>query len=245
MTNLIRLNKFLAESGISSRRKADELILAFKVMVNDKIVTDLGIKIDPEKDTVKFENKALLPSKLAYYALYKPKSIISTAKDEQGRKTVVDLVPKEPRVFPVGRLDEESEGLIILTNDGELTQKLTHPSFEHKKEYEVIAKIKDNKSNTINTNNISKNIVQSFTKGIIIESKLMQADFAQVSIIHNTNYLIHLTLHTGYNRQIRKMCDKIGLEVISLKRVRTGKLRLDKLNLNPGEYKKITREMIT
>lgn len=241
---LIRLNKFLAESDCCSRRKADEYILAGDVSVNGSVIKELGVKVDEIKDTVEFKGKPVKPSQnLVYYAVYKPKGVVSTVSDEKGRESVVDLVPHEPRVYPVGRLDLASEGLMILTNDGELTQKITHPSFEHEKEYEVEVRIMDYEL-WEDKKNIGQEIVNKFTSGIIIEGKRMFADKVSVDLIRDSLFLIHLSLHTGYNRQIRRMCDKIGLIVKKITRTRIGKLRLDSLDLSTGEYKKVSKENI-
>ena len=238
---MIRLNKYISECGICSRRKADEYICAGKVLVNREKAL-VGQKIDPKKDKIVFEGKQVLQATegFVYYALYKPRSIISTASDEKSRKSVTDLVPKEPRVFPVGRLDKDSEGLILLTNDGELTQELTHPSSGHEKEYFV--KGTSQKGHEVNIENLTKR----FINGISIEGKVMKAD--KVSEGHESlgfkHFYFNVVIHTGYNRQIRKMCDKIGLEVTKLKRVRIGKLKLDDLNLASGDYKSVRKEDI-
>jgi len=237
---LIRLNKFLAESGCCSRRKADEYIEAGDVSVNGKVVKELGIKVNQESDEIRFRGKIVKPnSNFVYYALYKPSGVVSTVSDELGRKSVVDLVPNEPRVYPVGRLDADSEGLIILTNDGDLTLKLTHPSFEHEKEYEVLVKSRESSVR-------GNEIVNKFTEGILVDKTVMKANRVKVSINSLTPKLLtlYLVLHTGYNRQIRKMCDKIGLTVKRLLRVRLGKLELKSLDLSPGEYKLVKKEDI-
>lgn len=232
----IRLNKFLSDSGVCSRRKADEHILAGKVLVNGE-KAEVGQKIDPDQDQVTIGGQTIEKriDKCVYYALNKPRGVISTASDEKGRQSVLDLVPKNPRVFPVGRLDKESEGLIILTNDGELTNILTHPSYKHEKEYVVTVSCRKNHVLGV------EQIESQLKKGFMIDGNLMKADIAKVSIIHNTRYLILLTIHTGYNRQIRKMCDKMGLEVLKLKRTRIGELKLEDLDIEVGEYKVIKK----
>jgi len=240
---LIRLNKFLADSGCCSRRKADERILAGDIEINGNVVRELGTKVEPERDIVKFKGSVVTkPVEPIYYALNKPRGVISTASDEQGRPTVVDLVPSEPRVYPVGRLDEDSEGLILLTNDGELAQQLTHPSFEHEKEYEVSIRIM-NKELGIRDDK-EKIIKNQFEHGLLIDRKMMKADSANASLIHDSRFMIRVVLHTGRNRQIRKMCDKMGLEVETLRRIRIGKLTLDSLNIPSGKYKKISKNQI-
>lgn len=236
---LIRLNKFLSESGCCSRRKADEYIASGDIKINGKVTKELGIKIDPEKDAVEFQDKEVkIATDFLYYALYKPKGIVSTVSDELGRKTVIDLVPETPRVYPVGRLDTDSEGLIILTSDGDLTQRMTHPSFEHEKEYLVNAKFQIS-----NSKRVAPEIIKSqFEKGLYIDGHLMKADKTEVSLVQSTGFIIlTLVLHTGYNRQVRKMCAKIGLDVIKLVRTRFGKLKLSDLELAPGEYRLVTR----
>ena len=234
----IRLNKYLSDGGICSRRQADEHILAGEVKVNGARAL-LGQKIDPSVDRVEFKNETVsVKKKNTYYALNKPRGVVSTASDEMGRKSVIDLVPNEPRVYPVGRLDRESEGLIVLTDDGELAQKLTHPSFKHEKEYELFAS--ETKKKTASTEQLEK----SFLAGMRIDGKLMKADSIKVSLIRETRYSIRIVIHTGYNRQLRRMCGKMGLEVLKLRRIRIAKLSLDKLSIKPGEYKEVIREDI-
>jgi len=239
MNQLIRINKFLSDSGVCSRRKADEHILAGDVSVNGDIISELGVKIDPGKDKVVFRGSNVVPTeKYIYYALNKPKGVISTASDEKDRKTVMSFVPESPRVYPVGRLDRDSEGLILLTNDGQLTNILSHPRGEHEKEYEVVAVRKGNYSID------SKKIERAYLSGIIIEGKLMKADTVNISMTQDAKCRMKIVLHTGYNRQIRRMCDKIGLDVRKLTRVRIGKLNLANLNIPIGGYVEVKREDI-
>ena len=238
----IRINKYLSESGICSRRQADEHILAGKITINGQVNRELGVKIDPDKDEVSFDGKLIQKSdKMVYYAFYKPRGVVTTSDDEKGRKTVLDFFPSSPRVYPVGRLDQYSEGLVILTNDGDLTQKLTHPSFKHEKEYQVEARTGKLKP-TVGPTQITK----MFTNGLYIDSKRMYADLVEVIDENPDSKLITLkmVLHTGYNRQIRRMCDKVSLQVVKLVRTRIAKLRLDSLGLKAGEYKEINLESI-
>lgn len=236
----LRLNKYLANAGVASRRHADEFILDGKVSVNGKIVNELGVQIETDHDVVFFDGSAVKPfADFAYYALNKPKGVISTSIDEIGRKKVTDLVPEIPRVYPIGRLDAESEGLIVLTNDGTFTQKLTHPSFKHEKEYIVTVK-------KLESSRVGKDGIKSvFEKGMLIDGIQMKADKVA---LHDTSinnvFTLNIVLHTGYNRQIRKMCAKINLEVLKLERVRIGKLKLSDLELKSGEYTTITKEQI-
>lgn len=237
----MRLNKFLAEAGLCSRRKADEYIAAGDVYVNGQ-PAGLGMKINPEQDQVVFQGKpvTLPPDQMVYYALYKPRGVISTSSDERGRTAVTDLVPPEPRVYPVGRLDKDSEGLIILSNDGELTYELTHPKFEHQKEYQGVAKPTDDSLKP-------EQIKAAFERGISIDGQRMAADavqFADNCVSDDQLLTMHVTLHTGYKRQIRRMCAAVGLEVISIKRIRVGKLQLRSLGLTAGQYVRIERNDI-
>ncbi|MFA4996385.1 MAG: pseudouridine synthase [Patescibacteria group bacterium] len=242
---LIRLNKYLSDSGICSRRKADEHILAGEVKVDGEIAS-LGTKIDPSINRIELNNEVVRPkTELVYYAVYKPKGVISTASDEKDRKTVIDLVPKSPRVYPIGRLDKDSEGLILLTNDGELTNLLTHPKNEHEKEYEVKVRIMNHEARIKDIEQLIGNIKRNFLTGLMIGGELMKADKIKISVIHDSKFLIlTMVIHTGYNRQIRKMCDKIGLEVIKLTRVRIANLKLETLDIQSGGCKIIRREEI-
>ena len=255
---LIRLNKYLADRGISSRRDIDKLIEKGSISVNGTRAT-LGMKVDPENDQIILNGKILHKqnAELVYYALYKPAGVVSTSDDPQGRKKVTDYVPEAPRVYPVGRLDYDSEGLIIITNDGELTNMLTHPSFEHEKEYRVEVGIKNNKLWKDKDPQIE--IPRLLTSGLNIEDQFMSADSARLSYIKDSRsslslkalpseskiiFQILITLHTGYNRQIRKMCAKIGLEVQRLTRIKVAKLSLDSLGLKPGQFKIVNKEDI-
>ncbi len=237
----MRLNKFLAEAGLCSRRQADEHIAAGDVYVNGQ-PAGLGMKISPEQDQVVFQGKpvTLQPDQMVYYALYKPRGIISTSSDERGRTAVTDLVPPEPRVYPVGRLDKDSEGLIILSNDGQLTYELTHPKFEHQKEYQVVAKPTDDSLKP-------EQIKAAFQQGIVVDGQRMAADSVQLAdkcVSDDQLLTMHVILHTGYKRQIRRMCAAVGLEIISIKRIRVSKLTLESLDLQPGQYRQVSRSDI-
>jgi len=236
----VRLNKFLADAGICSRRKADEHISSGDVYVNGARAT-LGMKVDPENDQVVFRRTPVgqHPEKLVYYALYKPPGVVSTAADEKGRTAVTDLVPRHPRVYPVGRLDLTSAGLVILTNDGELAHQLMHPSFVHEKEYEVVVQAPAQVT--------ADEIKRRFEQGLEIEGKLMQAD--RVSLLRRSPkradiVTLQMVLHTGYNRQIRRMCVALGLTIVALLRTRMGKLNLSNLGLKPGQYRLVSKSDI-
>ena len=239
MIKKIRINKYLAEAGICSRRKADELVLAGKIKINEKIA-DPGDCIG-DTDKVYYNNKPVeFDQEKVYIVLNKPTGVISAAIDEKGRKKVTDFGPESVRLYPIGRLDSDSEGLIILTNDGDLAQKLSHPSFQHEKEYEVWI----DRGEKVEFDKIKGRM----TGGLLIEKKLMKADSVDSFRMKTKNgqkYVIfNVVLHTGHNRQIRKMCGKIGLSVAKLVRIRIGKLELSKLNLKSGRTKQITKNDI-
>ena len=203
-----RLNKYIASSGLCSRRKADELIESGVVMVNGKIVTELGYGVQL-KDKVFVNKKLIHPVKHEYYRFYKPAGYITTSDDEKGRKTIYDLLPERlHHLKPVGRLDRESTGLLILTNDGDLINDLTHPSAKVPKLYRV----------TIN-GKITQNDIDKMSKGIEIEPD--KKAYAQVDVleIDNDSTTMEILLFQGMNRQIRKMFEYLGFEVVSLKRI--------------------------
>lgn len=223
---LVRLNKALAEAGICSRRKADELICAGAVRVNGAVADELGLRITPGTDTVTLHGKPV-PLRVGsgqnklhqYILLHKPIQVVSTASDPQGRPTVIDLVPGEllqgARLYPVGRLDYFSEGLILLTDDGELTNRLTHPRYHLPKTYQV--RVRELPSEAI---------LHTLRKGMTLrEGELLAPVEAQMR--ENTTLL--LTLRQGVNRQIRRMCRDLGLTILSLRRISLGPLQLGDL----------------
>lgn len=213
-----RLNKFIASSGLCSRRKADELIESGKVFVNGKMIKELGYQVS-SKDKVVIDKKLIKPQRMEYYKFYKPAGYITTADDEKGRKTIYDVIPKELRhLKPVGRLDKDSTGLLIMTNDGELINQLTHPSVKVIKVYTVSVEGK-----------ITINDLEILAKGIEIEkNKIAYAD-ARVLDIDKKETMLQVVLTQGLNRQIRKMFDFLGHPVISLKRVQHATISLEGL----------------
>lgn len=222
----MRLQKFLAHCGVASRRKSEQLIQEGMVKVNGKIVKELGYKIDPEMDIVKFKNKPIYPKENnIYIALNKPTGYIATVKDPFDRKTIMHLVGNiKERIYPVGRLDNDSEGLIIMTNDGEITYKLTHPKHEIGKEYMALLQ---------GVPTIEK--MNSFRNGLLIENYITSKAEFNILKTQKTNAWVQIVIHEGRNRQIRKMCDKIGYPVLSLKRIRVGEILLGKLPI--GEWR--------
>lgn len=223
----MRLNKFIATNSKYSRRKADELITLKQVTINGK-TANLGSQVDPENDAVKVNGKQITSSKTkVYYALHKPKGYITTRSDEHDRKTVMDLMPKIPNLKPVGRLDMETEGLLLLSNDGEFINKITHPKYECEKEYFVIIK-----------GTLTEAEQKKLRNGIRIDGK--KTSPAKLSIIKEDESTTTLTLkiHEGRNRQIRKMFAQIKHYVKYLQRTAIGKIKLG--NLKKGAYRKLT-----
>lgn len=229
---MVRLQKFLADCGICSRRKAEEHILAGDVKVNDKIVTELGLKVDEKKDKIYFKNKYVkIEQKKVYIMLNKPEGCITTAKEQFDRKTVFDYIDIKERVVPVGRLDYDTSGLLILTNDGDLTYKLTHPKHNINKVY--IAKVYGVPN---------KEKLEIFRKGIIIDNYKTAPANIQILEKDNKYSMLKITITEGKNRQVRKMCDAIGHRVVSLKRIAIDKISIG--NLKVGQYRCSTKEEI-
>ncbi|MCK5472367.1 rRNA pseudouridine synthase [Candidatus Gracilibacteria bacterium] len=226
---LIRLNKFLAEKGIASRRKSDELIANGKTKVNRKIVTKLGVKIDSEKDRVEVDKKFLAEQpKPIYFLLNKPAGFItSNSPTATEKKIVIDLLPREERIFPVGRLDKNTTGLLILTNDGVLAYRLTHPKFECEKEYEAEL-----------AENLTAERVRKIEAGVKLERQTTKP--VRVKILGERKAKVILT--EGKNRQVRKIFGKVGCEVVSLKRIRVKNLKLG--NLRIGEFRNLTEKEV-
>jgi 23S rRNA pseudouridine2605 synthase len=222
-----RLQKVLARAGVASRRACEELIAARRVRVNGQVAT-LGDRVDPEHDLVELDGAPLaLATGLVHYLLNKPAGVVTTAEDPQGRRTVVDLVPAEPRVFPVGRLDLDTEGLLLLTNDGELAHRLTHPSFGVDKEY--LAEVEGRPS---------RGALRRLREGVELEDGPTAP--AQVSLVEPT--VLRITIHEGRNRQVRRMCEAVGHPVRRLVRTRIGPLA--ERRLAPGEWRELSPDEV-
>ena len=229
MDNLIRLNKYIASSGCCSRRKADELIKNGKVKVNGKIITDLGLKINPAKDKVEVENKIIRPyTKKVYLKLYKPRKILTQlGKDKFGRKTLSDLMEEvgiKNKVFPVGRLDYDSEGLLILTNDGDFANKIMHPRNKIPKRYIVEVK------GRVNLDNFKR-----MKKGIFLEDgDFLKPDDLKIVKKKKNTTILDITIHSGQKRVIRRFMKMFNYPVLKLKRIQIGNIDID--NLKPAEW---------
>jgi 23S rRNA pseudouridine2605 synthase len=232
-----RLQKILARSGLGSRRNCEELIKKGRVTVNGRLAS-LGTKADPSKDHIEVNGKPIdAPEPLKYIALYKPRGVISAASSQDNRLTVRDLVDEPGTLYPVGRLDVDSEGLILLTNDGDLTYRLTHPKFGHEKEYRVLVAQRPD-DDQLNT----------WRRGVVLEDDYRTAP-AEVKFIrpHGKGSWLKVILREGRKRQIREMGSATGLPVVRIIRVRIGSLHLGNLKpkqwrqLNSGEIKQLKR----
>ncbi len=218
-----RLQKVLAQRGIGSRRVCEDLIAAGRVTVNGEVAI-LGRRIHPESDQVEVDGKhvGVQPGRV-HYLLNKPAGVVTTAKDPQGRPTVVELVPTEPRVFPVGRLDRDTEGLLLLTNDGELANRLTHPRYGIEKEY--LASVEGI---------VSPRDLRRLREGVELEDGMT----APAKVSQPSPGVVRLTIHEGRNRQVRRMCDAVGHPVTRLVRVRIGPI--SDRTMPPGRWRELT-----
>jgi len=223
-----RLQKILARAGLGSRRKCEELISSGRVRVNGQVAS-LGSKADPEHDRILFDGQPLVSAQdFMYIAVYKPRGVISTTAEELGRQTVLDLVPFSHRLYPVGRLDMDSEGLVLLTNDGALANQLTHPRFGHEKEYRVlVARHPDNEQ------------LEAWKHGVVLEDGIRTSPAAvRIESNHGKGSWLRVILREGRKRQIREMGALTGLPVVRIIRIRIGALSLG--NLKPKEWRYLT-----
>lgn len=228
---LERLQKYMAGCGVASRRKSEEIIAEGRVRVNGEVVTSV-VMVDTDKDRVEVDGRAITPEeKKVYIMLNKPTEIITSARDQYDRKTVVDLVNVKERVYPVGRLDFDTSGLIILTNDGEVAYKMTHPSHEIDKVYEAEV-----------VGVPTQEEMEWFRRGLQIEDYVTSPADIRILSTKDDSSVLEIKIHEGRNRQVRKMCDKIGHPVIRLKRVRVGNIMLGDLKL--GEWRYLFKEEV-
>ena len=229
----MRLNKFLATAGIASRRKCEELIKNGEIKVNDKVVTTLATDINEKKDKVEYKGEILsLPSSFIYLKMNKPKGYASTSSDEKGRKTIFDLVEdKSVRLFNVGRLDYDTEGLILLTNDGDFANRVIHPKFEIEKEYMVTVEGKMQESE-----------FAVLRKGAVVNGERMPEAKVKPISFDGKFTKLSVVITEGQNHQVRRMFEAIGRNIRLLKRVRIGQVRLG--NLYRGKTKPLTEEEI-
>jgi 23S rRNA pseudouridine2605 synthase len=217
---LIRLNKFLAEAGIGSRRKCEKLIIEGRVIVNDEIVLEVGRKIDPQKDKIFCEGRLIKPQQKVYFILHKPKGYLCTTFDPQGRKTIMDLIGRiKYRVFPVGRLDKDSSGLVLLTNDGEFANRMMHPRFGMKRTYFVVVR-----------GSVLPQHLEKITKGVwLSEGKTSPAKIRVLKKFRNQTHL-EITLVEGKKREVRRIFAKFGYKVKRLVRTSFGPFHLGRIS---------------
>lgn len=235
MTEYIRLQKFLADSGVCSRRAAEKLISDGRVTVGGKRAA-IGDKVASDTTGVRVNGEQIFPRKKdnVYLMLYKPRGYVTTSKDELGRRCVADLVKKErARLYPVGRLDRDSEGLLIMTNDGELANKLMHPKNHIPKTYRAIVKGK-----------VSSDALSALSSGVHLPELDYTTAPADVDVheVKEDRTVLLITIYEGKNRQIRRMCEALGLEILRLKRERIGRLSIG--TLNAGQYRRLQEKEI-
>ncbi len=225
----MRLNKFIALSGITSRRKADILIQEGRVKVNGKLITKLGTVVDPESDKVTVDGRLItLPTKDVYIALNKPKGYVTTMDDELGRKSIATLFPNFPvRIFPVGRLDMDTEGLLLLTNDGRFSYIVTHPRFEIEKEYKVWAE-----------GVVGEEDIKRLKKGVFVEGRVVRPKSIEILKVDRKATILRVVITEGRKREIRRMFHYIGHDVKRLIRLRIGSVKLG--DLKSGRYRDLT-----
>lgn len=232
---MIRLQKILSAAGVASRRASEQLILEGRVTVNGETVRELGTKADPAKDAIKVDGRRI-KTEIAnrYIVLYKPKGYVTTRKDPEGRRTVMDLIGEGDYIYPVGRLDYDSEGLLLMMTDGELAARLMHPRHEVEKVYEVIVKgVPDPKA------------IDKLKKGVYIEGGRTSPAHVHVGTTvkgHKPTTKLTISIHEGRNRQIRNMCSAVGLPVWELRRIRMGPIGLGRLK--PGQWRDLTADEV-
>jgi pseudouridine synthase len=228
----IRLNRYLALCGLGSRRKCDDIIAAGAIRVNGQLITEMGVRIDPDHDIIEYYDQPVRPiEKHVYILLNKPLRTVTTASDEKHRKTVLDIIGIEDRIFPVGRLDYDTTGALLLTTDGKLSYLLAHPRFQITKIYRALL---DKRIRPIDLHHIRK--------GMVLDGwQTAPCKIEEIRIIDNASFL-EIELHEGRNRQIRRMFDELGYQVLKLHRVEFAGLRVD--DMKTGEWRKLTAEEI-
>ncbi len=227
-----RLQKVIANSGICSRRKAEELIVQGKVKVDGKVVRELGTTVT-ERNVVEVNDVKIQREDKVYYLLNKPRGVVTTTQDDKNRKTVIDLIETDKRIYPVGRLDYDTTGVLILTNDGEFSNLMMHPSSEIEKVY--IAKL-----NSI----ISGDAIKQLKAGVLVDDVLVKANRIKLRKVDhkNNSSMVEITIHEGKNHQVKKMFEAVGILVDKLKRERVAFLTVN--NLNSGEYRELNKKEV-
>lgn len=224
----VRLQKILAASGFGSRRDCEELITTGRVEVDRKTVTELGTKVDPLKQDIRVDGESLRKVKPVYFAVYKPKGYVCSNQDPAGRSRAVDLVPKKfGRVFPIGRLDLTSEGLLLITNDGALAERLTHPKYEVEKKYRVQV-----------AGHVEPDVIRQLKKGVYLAEGLAKASDVKIKGSHKNSSILDITLKEGKNREIRRLLARLNHKVLVLQRIAVGPVKLGQML--PGEYRPLS-----
>lgn len=228
-----RLQKYLAKAGLASRRKAEELIAQGLVKVNGKIVSQMGVKVDPERDRVTVGGMEIrLQEEMVYYLFNKPAKVMTTLSDPEKRTKIIDFLGGiRERVYPVGRLDYLTEGLLVLTNDGELAYRLTHPKYQVQKTY--LARV---------AGTVTESSLRRLRQGVPLADGMTAPAKVRKMAAGEDYTLLEITIHEGRNRQVRRMCETIGYPVVSLKRTRFGPLELG--DLSPGKYRVLSPQEV-
>jgi 23S rRNA pseudouridine2605 synthase len=229
---MVRLQKILAEAGVASRRASEQLILDGRVAVNGEIMRQLGAKVDPARDRVTVDGQAVRAKRKLYVALHKPRGCVCSRKDEFNRPTIYELLPKEwDSLYSAGRLDYDTEGLIFLTNDGQLALRLTHPRYEVRKKYAVTV-----------AGRVEPETLGRFTRGVFLEGEKLKAEKATLISASVSRSAVELELTEGKNREVRRLFESQGLTVKRLRRIQIGKIKLGELK--PGKWRTLTEPEI-
>jgi len=229
---MVRLQKFLADAGVASRRAGEQIIVAGRVTVNGEVVRELGSKVHPTRDRVTVDGRLVRPRRRLYVALHKPRGYICSRRDPERRRTIGELLPKEwEHLHSVGRLDHDSEGLIFLTNDGEFSLRLTHPRYGARKTYQVTVE-----------GRVPTATLGLLTQGVTDKDEILKAEEARLISASNARSVLELVLTEGKNREIRRLLAALGLVIIRLQRVRIGPIKLGELP--PGKWRTLTEPEI-
>lgn len=226
-----RLNKYIASIGLCSRRDVKQFLKQQIVTVNGVRVKESGFRIDPQKDDIKVNGNKMKIPQFVYYLLNKPKGIISTTADEYNRKNVTSLIHTKERIYPVGRLDKDTTGLLLLTNDGELTNSLIHPRYHVNKIYRLTIK-----------GNITKEQLHALRYGVLLDDGITYPAVVKIISEKGTTTICEMTIHEGRNRQIRRMCETVGITLLELQRISFGPLALGTMQI--GTYRMLTEDEI-
>lgn len=227
-----RLQKVLAAAGLGSRRQCEELITTGRVEVDRTVVTELGTRVDPTQQTIRVDGVVLTRPKLVYYAVNKPSGVLSTNRDPSGRPRVIDLVPaRDARLFTIGRLDQFSDGLILVTNDGELANRLTHPRYGVGKTYRVVV-----------AGSPTREVLDKLRHGVHLAEGVARAERVDVKSTHKGSTVLEMVLREGKNREIRRILARVGHKVERLTRIAVGPVRLGEMP--SGAYRKLTRDEV-